>query len=345
MHPNLTRVALLGTLLAVILTLSTSPAALAFALGTAADGTTDDASWLVQPAGPLGGADSRTYLVHDLQPGQTAADAISITNHGDTDLTLRVLATDAYSDPESGAFSLLPSDDAPRDAGAWVQLAASKVTIPAHAKAELPVVISVPTNATPGDHAGGIVTSYTSDAVDPDGQPILVEARIAMRLYLHIAGKRMPSISVEDITSSFSVDGDQLTGSLTIGYTARNTGNTRLRADEAVRVTGPFGVGLREAPGSQITELLPGGHVRREIVLRDVPAALALDTEVTLTPADLSDADHGLESASSSTRTWAMPWVLVSALLILGGLLWWSARRRQRWRVLRAELAAVRAAA
>lgn len=330
---------LLGALLALIPMAVSAPAAAAAPHTTQSDdrGTV---SWLVQPAGPLGGADVRTYLEHELQPGASADDAIAITNHGESELTVRVFATDAFSDPRSGGFSLLPSGEAPRDAGAWVHLAASEVTIPARATAEVPVVISVPADAEPGDHAGGLVTAYTSDAVDQDGQPVLLESRIAMRLYLQVAGERRPSLAVEDAWSTFTPGAHQVTGTLRVAYTVRNTGNTRLGADEDLRAQGPFGVGLRSPALSTVAELLPGDRVRREVVVEDVPAALALTTRIAVTPVDLRTGTE-LAPVVVTTGTSAVPWLALLALVLLGTSTGWVVRRRRRrWRALRAQLAA-----
>lgn len=303
-----------------------------------------DVSWLVQPAGEFGGSDVRTYLMHDVDPGQSVSDAIAITNLSETDLTLRIAATDAFSDPQSGGFSLLPTDDAPADVGAWVQLPASEVTVPARSRAEVPVLISVPSDATPGDHVGGIITSHTGAATDENGQPVLVEARIAMRVYLSVTGERQPALSVSDVHTTFTLGADQATGTMRTTFTVRNTGNTRLGADEAVSVQGPFGLRLDGTVRSSIAEILPGDDLQREVVVEDVPAALALTTRVAVTPIDVTDDDRELAPVVVKTTVAAVPWLALVGLVLVVAVIWWFVRRRRhRWRALHAELAAARA--
>src|SRR5690606_2806648 len=113
---------LLVVLLVLVATVLSAPAARATSRPAEGGDDHGSISWLVQPAGPLGGADVRPYLEHEVQPGTSVDDAIAITNHSPSELTLTLFATDAFSDPQSAGFSLLPSDEAPRDAGAWVHL-------------------------------------------------------------------------------------------------------------------------------------------------------------------------------------------------------------------------------
>lgn len=300
--------------------------------------------WMVQPSGALGGADARNYFVYSLNPGQSVQDEVAIVNLSDQPLTLSVLGTDAYTDSTSGAFGLLPSADEPTDTGAWVRLAADSVTIPEHSRAEVPFVLAVPSNATPGDHAGGIVTSLLTSGQDANGQNVLFDARIAVRIYLTVAGDLAPSLAVRDVSASLDLPVGGVRGTLTVDYTVANTGNVRLGGQESVRVTGPLGIEF-EGRSSTIAEILPGGEVRRHEVFEDVPAAFWLTSRVEVTPTGAGSAEPRADApvASAAATTAAVPWLWVLvAVLVIACIVLLVVRRRRAWRAMKAELADAR---
>jgi len=303
---------------------------------------TPDRTWLVQPAGPLGGADTRSYFEYDLAPGDGLEDVIAVVNHADTPLELSVFGTDAFTSPDDGSFGLLDTDTEPTDVGAWVTLAEEEVTIPAGARMEIPFVVQVPSNATPGDHVGGIVTSYLASATDESGEPVVLDARIAIRIYLTVDGELRPQLAVEELTTDFDLSANQLTGTLTVDYVVVNDGNVRLGADETIRVEGPFGIDLSDVAVASVDEILPGGSVRRQAVFDGVPAAGRLVTRVEATPVDIGGhlTDEELPSARSSSAQFAMPWLWLFVLVVV---LYLIRRRRRRWRELKAALENARA--
>lgn len=330
---------LVGVLLTVVLAVGAGPVIASATPPGDDEPESAGVSWLVQPAGPHGGADKRSYLVHDLRPGESVEEQISITNTSEVDLTLRVLGSDAFTD-DSGGFGLLPTDQVPREVGSWVRLDAPEVTIPARQQAVVPLVITVPTDAAPGDHAGGLVTSYTSQAADEAGRPVLLEARIAMRIYVNVAGLREPQLAIRDLSSSFDLSSNKVTGALHVTYLVHNSGNVRLGVEERSAVTGPWSVPLGSPVVGAIDEILPGGSMRREVTIEDVPAALAVTAHVTLRPIDRTDAAQPLPALTARETAVAVPW---AALLLVTSVLAATAlfvyRRRRRWQILRAELA------
>src|SRR5699024_7766773 len=78
------------------------------------------------------------------------------------DVTFALLASDGVVG-ESGAFDLLPSDVEPTDTGAWIDIE-EEVALAAGESAVVPFTITVPEDALPGDHPGGIVASLSTAA-------------------------------------------------------------------------------------------------------------------------------------------------------------------------------------
>src|SRR5699024_12647223 len=69
---------------------------------------------------------------------------------------------------ESGAFDLLPSDVEPTDTGAWIDIE-EEVALAAGESAVVPFTITVPEDALPGEHPGGVVAYLRTTARGEDG--------------------------------------------------------------------------------------------------------------------------------------------------------------------------------
>lgn len=328
-----------GLLLAVLVLLGGAQLAPARAQEDPTSASLTGHSWLVQPAGPLGGADVRSYFVYELEPGDRVEDVLAVVNHSTVPLTLGVSGADAFTNTDDGSFGLTPTAAEPRAVGAWVRLAATQVTVPPRARVEVPFVLAVPDNATPGDHAGGIVTSFVSTITGEDGSEVLFDARIAVRVYLSVPGERRPVLTLDDLEVTYDPAPYGLTGTVTVGYLLANDGNVRLGLGEVVRVSGPFGIASRQT-SSHVDEVLPGGSVLRRAVLAGVPRAGWLHVDVETAPVDLGAvAGEDLPSVVDGVRLWAVPWLwLAVVLLVVTALVVLVRARRRRWRALQEEV-------
>ncbi|HWB34572.1 MAG TPA: DUF916 domain-containing protein, partial [Rugosimonospora sp.] len=132
----------------------------------------DDAVWSVAPATASGQA-ARDYFRYALAPGAQVTDQVRVSNLGSAPLTFAVYATDAYT-TDDGSFALLTAADKPRDVGTWIVLGARAYTVAPGTYLDIPFRLAVPTNASPGDHVGGVIASVVSQQVTGDGQQVNV---------------------------------------------------------------------------------------------------------------------------------------------------------------------------
>ncbi|GAB1818181.1 WxL protein peptidoglycan domain-containing protein [Herbidospora sp. RD11066] len=277
----------------------------------------DDYRWAVQPSsatGPTG----RDYFVYDAAPGQTITDYVGITNLGTGPLTVNVYGTDAFITGD-GSFALLTADRPPSDAGTWIALRATAHTIGPGERADVPFVITVPRDATPGDHVGGVVGSVAGDAISGDGQRIKVDRRVAARVYLRVQGPVRPMLSLESLKLEYDNPVNPFGGGAArVTYTIRNTGNVRLTADADISLSGPLGWRLG-GTGLTLPELLPGSTLTRTESIAGVFPAARLTAEVALS---------GEAAVTRAASVWSIPWLLVGALVVLAGLVTWRLRRK-----------------
>ncbi|MET7419415.1 DUF916 domain-containing protein [Dactylosporangium sp. NPDC005555] len=288
-------------------------------------------AWSLRPGTPEGKPDKRTHYTLQGTPGAAVEEKVLVTNSSKVTASFVIYGTDAFN-TATGAFDLLPAAQKPTDIGSWMQFPASTITIDAGATVAVPFKIAVPANATPGDHAGGVVVSLAT------GTDVKVDTRVAVRLYLRIAGLLRPILAVTKVEADYAGVTDPFgTGTVSVTYTAENTGNIRLQSRAKLVVKSALtGITLAERKLPDLAELLPGQRVPHEADVTGVFPAGPLTVRIELEPFGDPEQPVGqaVPRAEGHTTIWAFPWLLLLAILILGtgaGFLVrrWLIRRRQ----------------
>ena len=286
--------------------------------------------WALSPAATNPTQPStRTTFSYSLGRGASVSDKVIVYNYGDQPAPFRLYATDAL-DTAEGQFDLLREDQKPSDIGTWVKLLEPSVIVPAHSAEVVPLTVTIPAGATPGDHAGGIVASASTPQTDPTGHQVLVVHRIGVPLYVRVAGPINPALAVLHVVSHYHRSATSLgSGTLDVVYTVKNVGNIRLSAHQKLTVSAPFGIVLKTRKLVDIPELLPGASVTRSVHLTGVLPTVWVSSTVKVTPfSKTSTFKVPLRSASGSSSVWAIPWVWLVLLAAAIGLIYWRRRTR-----------------
>jgi hypothetical protein len=188
-------------------------------------------AWSVFPTSQPGQILGRAYFQLSLVPGENYRDSVSVINQTTNSLQFNLYAADAYNTADGG-FALHRRTDPKRDIGAWIQLPTEVLNIPARTQALIPFTVSVPPDASPGDHPGGIVAESTQGTTTRRGSlGITVLQAVGTRAYGRVAGPLDPSFTI----ANFSVHAHRgfvgLLGgpvSADVQYTLVNTGNVIL---------------------------------------------------------------------------------------------------------------------
>lgn len=270
----------------------------------------------------------RTRFDYTIGPGQSLEDAYTVTNRSTGPQTFTVYATDAFNTDE-GAFGLLETGVAPTDAGAWVSFSGAssvQLTLQPDESTTIPFTVRAPDDATPGDHAGGIVASVQS----PDGQ-VLVDRRLGTRLYARVPGELQPNLSIAGISSSYTPSLNPFAGETTVTFTVRNAGNVALAGDLKAEVRGLFGIGLSAPVEQEVSEMLPGSTRTVTATIAGVGQWIYLNPVVTVYPKvdDTAPNPGPLPSVTRDTVLFVVPWLLV-AIIVLGLLVWGGIRLSRR---------------
>ncbi|MFJ2853037.1 COG1361 family protein [Streptomyces rubiginosohelvolus] len=234
----------------------------------AADGPPD---WTARPAGGTD-RDARPYVYLEGTPGSVLQDRLTVTNSGRAPLTVRLRGDGR--------------------AGDRIRFAEDTVTVPARTRADVPLALTVPHDAVPGDTSGEAVATG-------GGEEIRVPVRV------RTVGPTLAALGVEDVEVSGG----------TIRYALVNRGNAVLRPRLAVRAEGVFGTLLDRPERPLPLELAPGRRVERTEPWPDAPALDAVTVRLRVT------ASGGArdEAEASAAYVPVVP-AVGGGLLVLGGL-------------------------
>ncbi len=312
---------------------------------TAGDAPPATPTWSVQASG-ASGSDGRLSFAYGVNPGTEIDDFVSVSNRGTASQTFDVYATDGITLKGSGAFSLLTAAQKPKDVGAWITTKGRQVTIAPGQTAIVPFVVLVPSDATPGDHTGGVIASVTTVAPGKKGSPAVgVDQRVAARVYLRVSGQVVSHVIATGVVTDFAPAWNPFgTGDATVDYDVRNSGNVREDVAESVALSGPFGIQLAKLKGRSVANLLPGESTHVHQKVSGVFPLFLLFADVKLTPSAPTDligssklrdqagnpipplAEPKFTAVTSSAFTAAISWTLLLIASIVIALIYLTVR-------------------
>jgi hypothetical protein len=304
---------------------------------SSAGATAPKATFGIGPANTKG-IDGRPYLNYLASPGARLVDRVGIINLATKPVTLNLYVVDATVDAD-GAFGYLPKASPRTDAATWIvtdnQGHQPTVTLPPRSTLVVPVTITVPSDASPGDHAAGIITSVVSKVTSASGTNANLEQRVALRTFIRVSGPLHPALAIENLRARYHGTFDPIGGgSVTMSYTVRNTGNVRIGSHQQVAVSGLFGSKTKTL--ADVPLLLPHTFVNVSVTIHGVFPSFLLHARVSLHPLSVvGDVDPGMPSQIvRSVGVWAIPWVLLGiiAVIVLAGVGLWQWRRTRGWR-------------
>ncbi|MEV4345778.1 DUF916 domain-containing protein [Actinoplanes sp. NPDC049596] len=279
-----------------------------------------DVTWTVRTESNSFGATRSSYS-YAVNPGAETKDGLVVANRGKTALKLGVYAADGFT-TDTGTLDLQGADTKGKGIGAWVQAARKAVTVPAGKTVTVPFTVKIPSNATPGDYVGGIITSLTQ--ADATAQ-VNVDRRLGIKIKLRVGGDLTPALRIENTHISYDGTANPFgRGAATIDYTIHNVGNAVETAQQGVQITGPFGLFKAEAAKiANPPELLPGESWKVSVPVTGVTPAILLDATVTLVPqmTDASGSTSSLDKVSATAHGFAWPWTLLALLLLVIALI------------------------
>lgn len=275
---------------------------------------------------------SRSQFDFSLKAGKSISDAFTLSNDTAHALRFNIYPADAYDVPAGGGFALRGFGQTNVGVGSWIRLPKSVsgiFSLAAGSQVTVPFTVSVPLDASPGDHAGGIVALEVGPATIPKSNVhVSVREGVGVRVYLHILGPVHPRLIVSKVQAGVSVPAMAfLSGSsrAEVRFDVVNTGNTMFPTVEAKAfATNLFGQRVETFRPARLTAVLPGSN---ETVTEPEWQSLPIAGPITLHVQLL--ATH--VDARYTASFWIVPWVLiVLAAMILAALGTYLLHRRRR---------------
>lgn len=284
------------------------------------------------PCDDSGASDGRSRFTYGATPGQQVSDCYLVENTGSVPQSVTVYATDAFN-TEGGDFALLDATAAPTDAGAWVALedGSARMQFDLAAGESRPVrfTLSVPADAGPGDHAGGLLVS----AQTPSDQ-ILVDRRVGTRMYVRVPGELQSLLNITGMTATYNPTINPVAGTASVTLTVTNQGNVALAPTLVLTAKSFFGSDLTERRLENLDELLPGASRTVTYELGPVGQYVYVNAAASLySRGDQTGATSEAPAAPQvdrETGIWAVPWILVGILVLAALIVLYLRWRRRR---------------
>lgn len=280
-------------------------------------------TWALVPA-TADGPDGRGRFNYIVEPGFDYTDHLAVRNFSNEPLTLS-LDVRAAEQTLDDAFTLRTDEGAEAPVSSWLDLERREITVEPRSDALVPFTLRVPTDAEPGDHAGGIIAILEP----PQGEAgVSMQVAVGARVYVRVAGPAEPGVRIEGLGGSYAQPWTPFGhGSIDARATLVNTGNVRVTPRVEVEAVGLFGLWHVSHTVEELPELLRDGATSLSSHLRSVPQIGPVWVTAQLVGLDSQGQDlTGVvahDSPSATIVVWAMPWTLLiaAALLLTAGII------------------------
>lgn len=270
-------------------------------------------TWSVGPAN-TSGPDGRRAIDLELAGGQKVTEHIAVTNHSTRAVLFDIDANDGYL-TRNGLFDIQAADREPTDGGSWITVPEA-INITGGATVVVPITISVPTLATPGDHPAGVTATLATTS----GQ-VRVQNRVGVRINTRVTGAYLAKLAIADVRVSYDRSWNPFRpGSVDVRYTVTSNSNVRVATANTVEAAGPLGSrALPDNTSARTREILPGGT--REFTARVTGQwpLWKIKTTISATPTAIGDELTDLRPVTVTVTRWS--WALPVAQLLLAVLL------------------------
>src|SRR6185436_3182042 len=201
----------------------------------------------------------------EMQPGQETTVVINLDYHSiaDNAQPVRIVASlNDWTIDRNGQVQFERANTLPNSASSWLIYSPAETTvIPGNLHA-IRVTVSVPKDATPGDHLSALIIEQRPDNIklNPNLRQMVIRYRMAAVFYIKVPQLRRLG-SLESLRAEATEDKVVVTPLL------RNAGNSVVRPLTSLKVTNVSGVAVAELPQKESLPLLGGAELVQPIVL------------------------------------------------------------------------------
>jgi hypothetical protein len=247
-------------------------------------------------AAPAGEADLAPFRL-EMAAGETTETTLVVTNGGQAPVALRSYALDIRT-AINGGYEVLSEDSREATgtgAAAWVSLAAEPYTLEPGEVREIPVMVSVPAGAVPGEYMAALATSTTESSALKGTDSFRQISRKVNAVVIAVPGPVEAGFAIGEPAIALAE------GVTTITVPIQNTGNARVRPAGTIVIATAAGDPVAELPVAMGSVYAWHATVIQSAVAPALPEG---DYVVTV---ELTDAATGATASLPATPVTATP--------------------------------------
>ncbi|MBU0648194.1 DUF916 domain-containing protein [Patescibacteria group bacterium] len=258
---------------------------------------------------------TKHWFIYNLANGATHQDTVVIENMGDSDLSVKIYAVDALTTTE-GAFALENEEEEKNDVGAWVNVEGSELDLGPREKGTVNFSITIPEDASPGEHMGGIVVENKKIK---EGELLNLKTRVGVRMIETVPGEIVKKVNIGDINvEGFFASIWSLFYDYHFDYKLINEGNVQISPKSEVSLDSNWFGNVASATKEVNGSIFPQ---------KDVAQQLDIDETLYFGPYTLTitaSAQEDMVPVQKSHTFWVLPWkiLLAMAVVLIAGISW-----------------------
>ena len=181
------------------------------------------------------------HFIYDLEPGEQIKDKLTISNHGDTPVTVNLYPADAATGAAGGVV-VDTEADAPQLMGSWITLDREQITVPASSALNVDFVINVPQETPAGKLAAGIVAQDVEVSEGTSALSVSSVQRSVVMILGTAPGELIPDLKIPNVEVGHS------SGMPSFGIELMNEGTTYVHPTGRLLIESPSGDAITELP-------------------------------------------------------------------------------------------------
>jgi hypothetical protein len=201
----------------------------------------------------------------EMQPGSETTVVVNIDYHtsAENSQPVRIVASlNDWTIERNGEVRFEKANTLPNSASPWlIHSPAETMVIPGKLHA-IRVTISVPKDATPGDHLTALIVEQRPDSIKltPDRRQVVIRYRMAAVFYI-----KVPQLKRQGSLESLRAEASE--NQVTVTPLLKNAGNSVIRPLTSLKITDRSGVAIAELPQKESLPLLGGAELIQAVVL------------------------------------------------------------------------------
>lgn len=201
----------------------------------------------------------------EMQPGAEMTMVVNLDYHtaGDNSQPVRIVASlNDWTIDRTGQVQFERPNTLPNSASSWLIYSPAETTIIPGNLHAIRVTISVPKDATPGDHLTALIVEQRPDNIklNENRRQMVIRYRMAAVFYIKVPQLRRLG-SLESLRAETKDDHVVITPLL------KNAGNSVIRPVTSLKVTNNAGVAVVDLPQKETIPVLGGAELMQPVVL------------------------------------------------------------------------------